>query len=234
MEAIKPGSTLNQWVRPHLRAPTVIMQTPPPRSPGHAPTGSSKDGTGPDEVPPPIPSRSRAKTVGGQLENKSTNYPRNKVEKLAPPAPNVPPRPDFTTQSSDCTYVPAHLLNMPTNPEQETTDEKDSKEPHYIPLIAATDEEGKSLAAKLQQEEETIKELNNQLSPTQVDLLIQMFKTWLTPQQQQQLQQQQQQQQQQREEGPSRRISLPSRHRSNTTASLSVSDAPEPTTPIAR
>lgn len=230
MEVIKPGCTLNQWVRPQLKPSQSV--TPHPSS-GPTPVTITVDGT-PADPSPPVPPRPWSPADRNSPTATTTTKPGvacdsgdSKLSPKFPPrvqslgAPVVPPRPQFTKQTSDSTYVPAHLLHMPpknaeVTPEESGAEESVSKSSnYYIPIISTMDEEGNSLVGSFEQKQEIIRELSSQFTPVQVDLLIQMFKTCLNPQQKQQQQQQNE---------PSRRISLPS---PSGVSSLSVTDPVE-------
>lgn len=129
----------------------------------------------------------------------------------------VPPRPDFTSQTSDCTYVPVHMLNTiiaARNKEENPETGGDDRPPKnfYLPIVDKTEEDNSVLGGL---EERIIKELSEQFEPVQIDLLLQMFKTWLNnPEQQQQEQQQ------------------PRLGRSTSTSSTTLSVTNEPVEPV--
>lgn len=279
MEAIKPGCTMNQWVRSHLRRPTMDPLPPTPPDPSPGPTPVEEPGVPVMESLPPVPPRPYPPARRPHGNDEATTGPNPMPPELeikpplpqdeppprrpdtlprrggglAPPVP--PPRPEFTKQSSEGTYVPAHLLHPFVEPSavaaavssqgpwEETTNQAtkegdtlprrtgdgltDHSSPptnNYVPIITTMDEEGRPVEEGVgRQMEEMMKELSSQFSPVQIDLLVQMFKTWTNPlQRQQRYQQQKPKRQQEESRDPERGVST-----------LSVANAPvEPASPL--
>lgn len=212
MEAIKPGSTLNQWVHSNIANPKIptVVQTPP--------LLISTPETTPTKSPPLIPPRSRPAKHPSPPEG--TQNPHTTTDSADPSAPEVPPRPDFLSSLSG-TYISAHLLNTTiprkvgaTRGKEDITTKPKKKENYYFPVLPQS-----------VLEDDLVTELGKQFNPTQVDLLVQIFKTWLDPQQQQQ-------QQQLLMKPRSKKISLPEKSTQPTYLSVdsipSASTSPDP------
>ncbi len=200
MEAIKPGSTSNQWVR----SPSTQLKkksdpkdplppTPPPRPP------TTYDST------PYIPA-SRLFTqehIQGGLHDDGAGTNTTDID------PTLSLRPILRSLISECTYVPLSELNIPgdlSNQENSSEDApgevnlnsevRKSYSP-YMQIIRLVGDgsgvgdgeggsnggggEGMTDGSNVTLEDEIIKELGEQFDPVQVDLLIQMFQTWLSP-----------------------------------------------------
>lgn len=199
MEAIKPGSTLDQWVRP--KSPEPLL---PPN------TSSST----PSPQPPPIPPRApityqdpspyapaNLLFPGGQPGAKVTSQQQHIHPSLSPSSspkrePEVMKPPKLETQSSECTYIPANEINVPPLVE---TAEKGKKTAMEMRERSKSEVSSYSIAYRKQAikkeedkergetlEESIVRELSEQLDPVQIDLLIQMFRTRLSPDFQQQ------------------------------------------------
>lgn len=165
MEAIKPGSTLNQWVRPNIEKPKTPSSTnPPPIS----------------EPPPPVPPRSPASYDDSPYAAASELFTEDDLKKNSLQASS---KPELKKLESECPYVPASELNIPVscNSNGSELNAEVITEPassDYLPLISVMDGEYARCSSQL--EDGIIKELSEQFDPVQIDLLVQMFKTDLS------------------------------------------------------